>query len=57
MRSDERLSAVLCEMRARHDLVLDLRPPTDDVPDFMAGYATALAVVRNVLTTNSEGTL
>ena len=55
MRPDERLSAVLSEMRARHDLVLELRPPVDDVPDFIAGYLSALADVHHALTTNSEG--
>ena len=56
MRSDERLSAILSELAARHDRVLALRPPTDDVPDFMAGYNAALADVWHILTTNSEGT-
>ena len=55
MRPDERLSAVLSEMRARHDTCLELRPPSDDVPDFIAGYLSALADVHHALTTNSEG--
>lgn len=53
MRSDERLSAILSELCASHDRVLALRSPTDDVSDFMAGYVTALADVRHILTTNS----
>ena len=56
MRHDERLSAVITEMRARHDTALELRPPVDDVPDYIAGYLSALADVHHVLTTNSEGT-
>ena len=56
MRADERLSAVLSEMRARHDNALELRPPSDDVPDFIAGHLSALAAVHHALTTNSEGT-
>ena len=56
MRHDERLSAVITEMRARHDTCLELRPPTDDVPDYTAGYLDALAMIHHVLTTNSEGT-
>ena len=56
MRHDERLSAVITEMRARHDIALELRPPTDDVPDYIAGYFDALAMIHHVLTTNSEGT-
>ena len=55
MRPDERLSAVLSEMRARHDTCLELRPPTDDVPDFISGYLAALADVHHALTTTSEG--
>ena len=56
MRQDERLSAVVSEMRARLDLALGLRPPTDDVPDYVKGYSDALSAVHLVLTTNSEGT-
>ena len=55
MRHDERLSVVITEMRARHDTALELRPPTDDVPDYTAGYFDALAMIHHVLTTNSEG--
>ena len=56
MRSDERLSAILSEILTRRERVLALRLPTDDVPDFIAGYNAALLDVHHILTTNSEGT-
>lgn len=54
MRHDERLSAILTEMRDRHDLALDIRAPDDDVPDYITGFNDALAATHAALTTSSK---